>query len=273
LPGTLDANLRLAILDGLIEEGILPFPDVATIVRECDDCTAEGGGCECGCDCGQACVCGSGFDREQECGCVCGCTRQDYRYHHGVAAQLLATPVTEGQRSALRNVVWEAGDNDIVFTIWTYWDGWGDEFDITSLEGIAVALPALESLSIGLCAVDDLTPLADCIHLQRLYLHGGGGVADLRPLAGLGSLRTLGLECYQNVRDLLPLAGLPLEHLTLDSIPDSDLAPLEDMVSLRTLKWRRTDSGTGTEPPILNTFDNARVVEVLKQRGVAVTVS
>jgi hypothetical protein len=273
LPGTLDANLRLAILDRLMEEGILPRPDKAAFAaEECDDCATEGGGCECDCDCGQGCVCGSEADSHQECECECACAYQDYRYRHGVAVELLATPVTADQCSAVRDLVWEGGSSDIMFTIWTHWDGESDEFHIKSLEGIAAALPALESLSIALCAVTDLTPLAGCTGLQHLHLCGSGAVTDLGPLAGLGSLRTLDLE-WRDVRDLRPLSGLPLEHLSLDGNPDMDLAPLEDIASLRTLKCQRMAYITGSEPPVLSTFDNARVIEALKQRGVAVTVS
>ncbi|MGW1617412.1 DUF6892 domain-containing protein [Streptomyces sp. NPDC002285] len=273
LPWTLDANLRLAILDELMGKGILPRPDEAAFAaEECDDCATEGGGCECDCDCGQNCVCGSEADCDPECDCDCECADQDHRYRYGVATELLDTPVTTDQRSTVRDLGWGAGENDIIFTIWTYWDGESDEFHIKSLEGIAAALPALESLSIGLCAVRDLNPLAACTSLQRLNLRGGEAAPDLGPLAGLRSLRTLDLEYYQDVQDLRPLTELPLERLTLDGNPDVDLAPLENIASLRTVNCRRTVYTSESEPPILSTYDNARVIEVLKQRGVAVTV-
>ncbi|MFJ4429300.1 DUF6892 domain-containing protein [Streptomyces bobili] len=273
LPETLDKNLRLAILEELMVKGILPRPDeTAFAAEECDDCATEGGGCECDCGCGQNCVCGSEVDCDPECGCGCECADQDYRYRYGVATELLNTPVTTDQCSTVRDLRWGAGDDHIISAIWTYWDGESHEFDIESLEGIAAAIPALESLSIGLCAVRDLNPLAACTSLQRLSLRGGGAALDLGPLAGLRSLRTLDLEYYQDVQDLRPLTELPLERLTLEGNPDVDLAPLEDIASLRTLNLRRMVYTVGSEPPILSTYDNARVIEVVKQRGVAVTV-
>lgn len=238
-----DKNLRLAVLDTLMATKALPPFDIDEFNRtHAGDTHAD--------------------DEDDD---------RDYRYRDEVAAALLDIPATAEQCASVRELVWEAGGNEIVFTIWTFCDGESDDFRIESLAGIDTVLPDLESLHIDDGAVSDLTPLAGCTRLRRLSLCGGGAVTDVGPLAGLGSLRTLKLE-YQNVRDLRPLAGLPLEHLSLDGEPDADLAPLVGLASLRTLNCRRMSYTQGSEPPILGQFDNARVVEALEQRGVDVEV-
>ncbi|GLY86939.1 DUF6892 domain-containing protein [Actinoallomurus iriomotensis] len=233
-----DRNLRLAVLDTLMATKVLPPFDIDEFNR-----THAG-------------------DEDDD---------RDYRYRDEVAGALLDIPVTAEQCASVRELVWEAGGNEVVYAIWTFWDGETDEFRIESLEGIDTVLPDLESLSIGDGAVNDLTPLAGCTALRRLSLRGGGAVTDVGPLSGLGSLRKLELE-YQNVRDLRPLAGLALEHLSLDGEPDADLSPLESLTSLRTLCCRRMCYTAGSEAPIVRRFDNARVIEVLERRGVDVEV-
>lgn len=282
LPEVLDKNLRLAIFDALMAARILPR------TAKCADCDGAGDYCKCACDCSRGCLCGSAdsddegdcectddcdcdWDSADECDCDCECVDpEDSGYRDGVAKRLLDIPVTADQCLAVRKLVWAAGVNDIVYTIWTDWDGESDEFCIESLEGIAATLPNLESLSIDEGGVSDLTPLAGCTKLRQLRLLGGG-VTDLGPLAGLGSLRTLELQNLKAL-DLRSLTGLPLEHLSLDGDPKADLSPLLDLASLRTLSCRETVYISGSKPSILSKFDNAHVIETLEQRGVAVTV-
>lgn len=78
----------------------------------------------------------------------------------------------------------------------------------------------------------------------------------------------------KRVEDLRPLSGLPLEHVSLDGCHDGnghhviDLAPLEHITSLRTLRYRRFARIRGDEHPALSAFGNARVIDSLAARGV-----
>ncbi|WP_185845919.1 hypothetical protein [Kibdelosporangium aridum] len=51
-----------------------------------------------------------------------------------------------------------------------------------------------------------------------------------------------------------------------------DLAPLLDTTPLRSLSFRRTVH-SNDELPVLAAFDNAHVIDVLRQRGVAVDIT
>lgn len=239
LAGVADKNLRLAIIDKLTEMQLLP-PFSTT-----------------------------------------GSDDRDYEYNDDIADALLDTGVTAEQCAAVRDLYWEAGSNDIIFAIWTHWDGESDEFHAQTFDGLAEALPNLESLAVDLCAVRDLAPLAEFTQLRDLSLDGGFGVTDLGPLAKVGTLRKLRLNHLLDPRlpDVLgPLAGLRIEELDLSTnsgghrVPTIlDFAPIEDMTALRTLRFRRTVR-TGT-PPVLEVFDNARVIDVLKARGVTVDIT
>ncbi|MGW7435344.1 DUF6892 domain-containing protein [Streptomyces sp. NPDC054849] len=242
-----DANLRLAILSQLMEVGAVPLFEVPVP----DDAH------QCGDDCDEDCT--DWLDRPWQ-----------YEYREEVALDL---PVTREQCAALREVKWHTSSTAI-FMIWSEWGGECDEFNVRSLDGIGVVLPALESLHLELTAVTDLTPLTRCGRLRTLTLAGGyDDETDLEPLSRVGSLRTLVLTS-KLVRDLSPLAVLPLEHLTLDGCHDGglnhviDLAPLERMPSLRTVTYRRFARVGGDEHPVLAAFDNARVIEALGKRGV-----
>jgi hypothetical protein len=241
-----DDNLRLAVIDRLMETNVLPPFDRGEFLRGRED------------------------DDDR-----------DYEYCRDVADALLEQPITAEQCAAVRELYWEAGNNDIIFTIWTCWGGESDEFTVRSLEGLDKALPNLESLSITICTIDDLSPLSGFTRLRELCLDGRGSVRDLSPLAGLASLRKLELNHLLSLEQpdiLRPLAGLRLEDVNLDTgprngaLPVFDFAPLEHMDSLRTLALRRTMRITGSEPPVATAFDNARVIEVLKARGVKVDV-
>ena len=207
-----------------------------------------------------------------------GSDDKDYEYSDDIADALLGLPVTAEQCAGIHELYWEAGNNDIIFTIWTYWDGESDEFLVESLAGLDQVVPDLESLSISLGRISDLSPVAHLTKLTELALDGGGPVTDLSPIAGLTSLRKLELNhiLSPDHPDVLQsITGLPLEHLNLDTggrNPVVNFAPLEHMPSLRTLSFRRTVRITGSEPPVATAFDNARVIEVLKTRGVKVDV-
>ncbi|MEV4318498.1 hypothetical protein [Actinocrispum sp. NPDC049592] len=241
-----DDNLRLAVLDRLMATEVLPRFDRKAF---------------------------NGDDYDED---------LDYEYRDDVADALLAIPVTAEQCSSIREVHWEAGYNDVIFDIWAQWDGESDEFTVTSLAGIAAALPSLESLSIQMCAVNDLSPLKDLTQLRTLALNGGFAVTDLSPLACLGALRSLTLNHVLDPRALTgilqPLAGSRLETIDLDTNgngtgvePLFDFAPLEHMTSLRTLRFRR--SVRSGPAPVATAFDNARVLAVLRDRDVRVDIA
>ncbi|MCE7008296.1 hypothetical protein LWC34_36615 [Kibdelosporangium philippinense] len=197
---------------------------------------------------------------------------RDDEYREDVADALLAIPVTAEQCAAVTDLYWEAG-NDITEAIWTYWDGESDEFTVRSLNGIDKVLPSLEQLRIYMSRVQDLTPVAGCGGLRELALDGGT-IRDLSPLSGLSELRILALNHALDIQhpDLLaPLAGLPLEWIAIDTLgkePVLDLAPLLDITSLRNLSFRRT---VGSDE-VLAAFDNAKVIELLRDRGVAAEI-
>lgn len=245
-----DANLRLAVLSRLLDMGALPPFEVP----------APEGAHECGDDCDD--ICTDWLDHPSA-----------FEYRDDVADALLGLPVTREQCATLRDLRWDTSSRAIAM-IWSEWGGECEEFDVRSLEGIDVALPALESLHLELTGVTDLAPPARCGRLHTLVLAGGyDDETDLAPLARAGSLRTLALRS-KLVEDLSPLAGLPLEHLTLDGCHDSssrdivDLAPLERMPSLRSVSYRRYGRVPGDEHPALSAFDNARVLASLSERGV-----
>jgi len=234
-----DVPLRLAVLSGLLESEVLPSYE-----RPADSVH----GCEPGDD-----------DR-------------DYEYREEVAEDLLALPVTAAQLAGVRSLSWHTSSAAISL-IWRYWDGGSDEFDVMSLQGIADVLPNLEVLQLELCQASDLSPLARCRRLRELTVQGGEVETDLGPLAALGSLRRLTLES-RPVVDLRPLAGLGLEDISLDGCHDGtltpvvDLAPLEDIASLRKLTYYRMAGRRGSAHPVLTAFDNARVIARLEERGV-----
>ncbi|MGW7051134.1 DUF6892 domain-containing protein [Streptomyces sp. NPDC054887] len=249
-----DANLRLAVLSRLMEMGTLPLfevPDPEDAHRCGGDCDAD---------------CMDWLDRPWQ-----------YEYREEVAAALLDLPVTTEQCATLREVKWHPSAQAISM-IWSEWGGACDEFNVRSLEGIGVALPALEVLHLEMTEVTDLTPLTSCGRLRELTLAGGyDDETDLGPLSLIPTLRTLVLTS-KLVRDLSPLAGLPLEHLTLDGCHDGshanviDLGPLERMPSLRTVDYRRYARVRGDEHPVIAAFDNARVIDALAQRGVTLAL-
>ncbi|MEU8679310.1 hypothetical protein [Streptomyces sp. NPDC048560] len=246
-----DTNLHLAVLSRLMDMGTVPPFQVP----------APEGAHECGDDCDDTCT--DWLDRPWE-----------FEYRKDVADALLGLPVTTEQCATLSRVRWDTSSRAIAM-IWSEWGGECDEFNVRSLDGIAIALPALESLHLELTEVTDLTPLAHCGRLCMLSLAGRyDDETNLNPLSRADSLRTLVLTS-KLVEDLSPLASLPLENITLDGCHDSnyrniiDLAPLERMSSLRTLDYRRYGRIAGDEHPVLSAFDNARVIKSLRERGVA----
>ena len=243
-----DVNLRLAVLDALLESGAIPRGDVeARIGAPAGD-----------------------LDYVDD--------ERDYRYRPEVTEALLAVPVTAAQRATVTRLIWQAGCGDVMSMIWKYWDGESDEFCIRSFDGIAEALPNLRELAVDMHTVSDLTPLAGCTDLHTLDLDGGFSVTDLGPLASLTALRDVWLG-HQAFTDLAPLAGTAIERLELSGNGGGtgpwvvDLAALRDMPALRHFTCRQTVRRASEVIPMRTAFDNARVLEEIQARGVTVRIN
>jgi hypothetical protein len=185
-----DDNLKLALLDALVEQGKL-----ATLVQRVK-AKRKGDG---------------------------------YRLEKGVRSALLAHAPSPAELVSIREVDWSSSSR-LIYAIFEYWDGEDGAFDIRDLRGIEACaslekldlalvrwpdvldlsplagLPKLRSLSIRAGTVDDLSPLGELARLETLRLPFVG--SDLRPLGGLARLRTLELGNATQVEDLSPLGGL-----------------------------------------------------------------
>ncbi|MGW6940280.1 DUF6892 domain-containing protein [Streptomyces xanthophaeus] len=248
-----DTNLSLAVVSQLMEAGTLPLfqppaPEGAHVcVNACDA------------------VCEEWLDG-----------LDSFTYRQDVADALLGLPVTEAQCATVRELKWHTSSKAIAL-VWSEWGGECEEFHIRALDGIGAALPGLEALHLELTEVTDLTPLTSCDRLRALTLAGGyDDETDLAPLASTRMLTSLELRS-KRVEDLSPLSGLSLEHLSLDGCHDGnghhviDLAPLEPITSLSTLRYRRYSRVRGDEHPALSAFGNARVIDSLAARGVSLS--
>lgn len=115
-------------------------------------------------------------------------------YTHGndlIESHYLDMPLSQEDLLAITNLSWCAGTNDIIFDIFTYWDGEDDAFTLERLQGIEhchnlkelvidighiedlkplANLKALEEISLSFITTNDLTSLEDLPHLQKLDL-------------------------------------------------------------------------------------------------------
>ena len=94
-------------------------------------------------------------------------------------------------------------------------------------------MPDLEVLIVGMTAVEDFSPLADCPKLEYLEAMTSR-IHDLTPLSGLQNLRHLNI-CYDfAVTDITPLYGLTgLERLWIgmhDPVPPEQVARFKELV-------------------------------------------
>ena len=259
-----DVNLRLAVLDALLESGAIPRGDVeARIGVPAGDPGDD--------DPGDDDLDDDDLDDDDD--------KRDYRYRPEVTEALLAVPVTAAQRATVTRLIWQAGCGDVMSMIWKYWDGESDEFCIRSFDGIAAALPNLREFAVDMHSVSDLTPLAGCTDLHTLHLDGGFSVTDLGPLASLTALRDVQLG-HQAFTDLAPLAGIAIERLDLSGNSGGgggpwviDLAALRDMPALRHFTCLQTVRRASEVIPMRTAFDNARVLEEIRARGVTVRMN
>ena len=108
--------------------------------------------------------------------------------------------------------------------------------DLTGLEH-AINLTVLQcqgSTGESVPGITDLTPLADLVQLEELYLEANT-ISDFTPLAGLTNLRILALD-RNHISDISGLSGLTsLEELSLNANDISDVSPLENLTNLRDL--------------------------------------
>ena len=111
-------------------------------------------------------------------------------------------------------------------------------------------MPDLEVLIIAICSLEDITPMADCKHLEFLEIFTNR-VPDLSPLKDLKELKHLNIGWNYRIKDLTPIYGLTqLERLWIGrhtSIPKDQieefrkLAPdceVNDWVSDSHTNWR-----------------------------------
>ncbi len=108
------------------------------------------------------------------------------------------------------------------------------EKGISNLTGLEHATN-LELLALGGNEISDLTPIANLVKLEELWLWGNPMLSDLVPIANLVRLERLVLPVCQ-ISDLRPLSGLTqLRKLDLDRNRISDISPLANLTQLTEL--------------------------------------
>lgn len=115
------------------------------------------------------------------------------------------------------------------------------------IEGLAQCV-ALESLDLEVVDVSTLEPLRAMRALARLRVVRCHALVSLAPLAALSGLRDLRVT-QTSVSDLSALRGLSLETLDLSQTAVTDVSPLCEMVSLRSLTLS-TPSGFSDLSPL-----------------------
>ena len=92
-------------------------------------------------------------------------------------------------------------------------------------------MPKLEVLVVAMNELGDISPLANCPHLEYLELNSNAYISDLTPLSGLTELRHLNIANCPNISDISPLFGLTeLERLWIGRI---DPVPKEQVDTMR----------------------------------------
>ncbi|MGZ3422970.1 MAG: DUF6892 domain-containing protein [Polyangiales bacterium] len=243
-----DAHLRLAIVDRLIVEGVLPRFDRKKFILEKKLPRGEGERAR-----GEAAP-EDGDD-------------PDYRKVREIQKELLSW-LKPKHLPKVTTISWGGGAR-VQHWIWTFWDGEGGEFDVEDLTGIA-ACTSLRALSGHCFRTGDLEPLSGMETLESLHLGTGGktGVTDVRPLATLRRLKKLDLSDHGKLNDLSPLAGHPaLEELHLSCTAVTDLAFALELPKLKRL--RASTWGAGAQLA----EKNAAVLSALKKRKVDLKVT
>ena len=91
---------------------------------------------------------------------------------------------------------------------------------VTSLEPLSGS--PLRSLDLDGSKIEDLSPLKKCTHLEEVFLRNNK-ITDLSPLSYLPLVRIDASSL--KITDIKPLHGLPLQSLSLEKTPVSDLEP------------------------------------------------
>lgn len=241
-------NLELAIVDRLLEEGVVAFdrktflaanPPERDDEQDDDDDDDE-----------------DEDDDDDDDGHL-------YRKNPAIESALRRL-LTREHLPSIKRIVW-AGGMPIQHLIWNYWDGEDDAFDMASLDGIE-GCTSLVMLSVrDANALRDLSPLASLTTLESISIGGGGHprlVEDITPLLGLPHLSKLDLSHNPTLRDVAALASLTsLEVLDLSDCAVEDYACTLALPKLRQLIAR-------AKPDVHAA--NAATFAALRERGVAV---
>jgi hypothetical protein len=200
----IDENLRLAIIQALLNEGVLPKFDREAFMKK-NAIESDG-------------------DNDDP----------DYRFVHEIQSEILSWLLPE-HLPRVKSIEW-AGGQRVQHWIWSQWDGESDEFDVQDLTGIGACTALTKVRFDACCAVTDLTPLTKLASLEELVI-SGRTLTDVAPLARVPRLRALKLNYHRDLRDLTPLAGhASLETLDVCSTGVTDLAFATTLPKLRELK-------------------------------------
>jgi Leucine-rich repeat (LRR) protein len=106
---------------------------------------------------------------------------------------------------------------------------------ITHLDGIE-RCANLDTLRLGLQAIDNISPLASLAGLKNLSLSQNRILMDISPLQNLVELEYLDLS-VNKICDITPLSKLvKITHLDLQLNPITDITALKNLTSMKTLK-------------------------------------
>jgi len=152
------------------------------------------------------------------CSGVIGLNRKPYRWRLLIVVLVVACcPV--------------AASDEVAFPDPALLDAVSEALGIEGQDVLADDLEKLTTLVASGCGIVDLTGIASCTALERLYLDGND-IVDLKPLAGLTALLTLSLN-GNRVVDIAPLANLrQLTSLTLHGNQISDIELLASLTAL-----------------------------------------
>ncbi|WP_238011580.1 hypothetical protein KZZ52_33515 [Dactylosporangium sp. AC04546] len=199
-----DDNVALAVLDSLIQEGLVAAPDWAAVRRAnpydqelywedvFEDDDEEYASAE------------EQAEAFQE---ACA-----YRWRNAGVVHHLVGILGEHVDTLrdLRTLRWWVS-TDVMAACWANWDGESDDFDITSFDGIA-ACPGLAKLDVQhLTLPVTLEPLTALPALVELRVGWAPGVRDWRPLLEIPALRTVTAAVDPDTAEALTARGVAVK--------------------------------------------------------------
>ncbi len=110
--------------------------------------------------------------------------------------------------------------------------GFGDLRNLKRLPDLS-GLPEVLEINLSGIPISDLSPIAECSSLQRLFL-GNTPVEDLAPIANIASLNELYLHNTQ-VSSIYALSKL--ENLNVLTLSETFVSDISHLRSLKNLKW------------------------------------